>query len=168
MQRTMNGQNGQGQSCQNQNQINWQQFSLRERARGEFLETCREHEKDNKNDAEEAKFDVAVSTPTSRKRAGRTGQPGEKHKPVQRKVQVQVQVQEVPTTDEVPRELVQKAKTRAARRADDDLSTETPDVKLPTKRVRRSDYWVQRDDEHRSAARRTLKTGFQNCQTETE
>lgn len=160
--------NGQGQCGQaGQNQINWQQFSLRERARGEFLETCREHEKDNKKDAEEAKFDVAVSTPTSRKRTGRTGQPAEKHKPVQRKVQVQVQ--EVPTTDEVPRELVQKAKTRAARRADDDdltLGTETPDAKLPTKRARRSDYWVQRDDERRSAAR-TLKTGFQ-CQTETE
>ena len=160
--------NGQGQCGQaGQNQINWQQFSLRERARGEFLETCREHEKDNKKDAEEAKFDVAVSTPTSRKRTGRTGRtgkPAEKHKPVQRKVQVQVQ--EIPTPDEVPRELVQKAKTRAARRADDDeltLSTETPDAKLPTKRMRRSDYRVQRDDERRSAAR-TLKT----CQTETE
>ena len=156
--------NGQGQCGQaGQNQINWQQFSLRERARGEFLETCREHEKDNKKDAEEAKFDVAVSTPTSRKRAGRTGrtgQPAEKHMPVQRKVQVQVQ--EIPTPDEVPRELVQKAKTRAARRADAP-NTETPDVKLPTKRVRRSDYRVQRDDERRSAAR-TLKT----CQTETE
>jgi hypothetical protein len=158
----MNGQGQQGQS--GQNQLKWQQFSLRERARGEFLETCREHEKDVENDAEDAKFDVPVSTPTtSRKRTGRTGQPAEKHGP--RKVQVQLQVQEVPTTDDVPHEQVQKAKTRAARRADDE-TPETPDVKLPTKRVRRSDYCVQRDDERRRAFR-TLKARFQ-CQTATE
>jgi hypothetical protein len=164
MQRTMNGQGQSGQNQSGQNQINWQQFSLRERARGEYLETCREHEKDHENDAEDAKFDVAVSTPTSRRRTGRTGQPAEKHMP--RKVQVQVQETPTPTTDDVPHELVQKAKTRAARRADDE-TPETPDVKLPTKRTRRSDYRVQRDDERRSAAR-TLKAGFQNCQTETE
>ena len=153
--------NEQGQHVQaRQNQINWQQFSLRERAHGEFLETCREHEKDHEKDAEEAKFDVVVSTPTSRNRAG---QAAEKHRP--RKMQLQVQVQEVPNTNDVPHEQVQKAKTRAARRADAP-NTETPDVKLPTKRARRSDYWVQRDDERRSAAR-TLKAGFQ-CQTETE
>ena len=171
MQGTMNVQGQQRQA--RQNQINWQHFSLRERAHGEFLETCRELEKDHEKDAEEAKFDVSVSTPTSGRRLARSA---EKHKPAQRKVQVQVQVQvqEVPTTtDDVPRELVQKAKTRAARRADDDddddltLNTEMPDVKLPTKRVRRNDYWVKRDDERRSAAR-TLKAGFQNCQTETE
>jgi hypothetical protein len=158
----MNGQTGQGQA--RQNQINWQQFSLRERACDEFLETCRKHEKDHEKDAEEAKFDVAISTPTSRKRTGRTGQAAEKHRP--RKVQVQVQETPTPNTDEVPREHVQKAKTRAARRADAP-NTETPDVKLPTKRARRSDYWVQRDDERRSAAR-TLKAGFQNCQTATD
>ena len=163
MQRTMTVQGQQGQQGQaRQNQINWRQFASLEtaQARDEFFEACREHEKH----ADEAKFDVPVSIPNSRRRCGQTA---EKHRP--RKVQVQ----EVPNPniDDVPHEQVQKAKTRAVRRSNDDDLTldtpnaETPDMKLPTKRVRRSDYWVQRDDERRSAAR-TLKAGLQNCQTD--
>lgn len=55
-------------------------------------------------------------------------------------------------------ECVQKPKTRAERRAIDAPIAET-DVVLPAtnpammKRERRSDYWVQRDDKRRSAAR---------------
>jgi hypothetical protein len=52
-------------------------------------------------------------------------------------------------------EQVQKPKTRAERRATDELLVaETDTEALPaTKKERRSDYWVQRDDERRNAAR---------------
>jgi hypothetical protein len=52
-------------------------------------------------------------------------------------------------------ECVEKPKTRAARRAIDAPLTETDDAAVAPamKRERRSDYWVQRDDERRNAAR---------------
>jgi hypothetical protein len=52
-------------------------------------------------------------------------------------------------------ECVEKPKTRAARRAIDSPLTETDDAAVAPamKRERRSDYWVQRDDERRNAAR---------------
>ena len=53
-------------------------------------------------------------------------------------------------------ECVQKPKTRAERRANDAPLTDTDVLPATTpamKRERRSDYWVQRDDERRSAAR---------------
>ena len=51
-------------------------------------------------------------------------------------------------------ECVQKPKTRAERRANDAPLTEVAVLVAPvTKRERRSDYWVQRDDERRNAAR---------------
>lgn len=53
-------------------------------------------------------------------------------------------------------ECVQKPKTRAERRANDAPLTETDVLPATTpamKRERRSDYWVQRDDERRNAAR---------------
>jgi hypothetical protein len=68
-----------------------------------------------------------------------------------------------PTTivKETTRELVQKPKTRAERRAIEPEQVEAPAEVLPPKRERRSDYWVQRDDERRNAAR-TFKTQTQS------
>ena len=75
--------------------------------------------------------------------------------------------QAIPATDidaaevKPAHECVQKPKTRAERRAIDAPLTE-PEVLQPvTKRERRSDYWVQRDDERRNAAR-TFKTQTQS------
>lgn len=67
-------------------------------------------------------------------------------------------------------ECVQKPKTRAERRAIDAPLTETdvlPETTKATKRERRSDYWVQRDDERRNAAR-TFKTQTQVLSEEEE
>lgn len=58
-------------------------------------------------------------------------------------------------------ELVQKPKTRAERRAIEPEQVETPAEVHPAKRERRSDYWVQRDDERRNAAR-SFKTQTQS------
>lgn len=62
---------------------------------------------------------------------------------------------EADTADVKPaHECVQKPKTRAERRANDAPLTEVAVLVAPvTKRERRSDYWVQRDDERRNAAR---------------
>lgn len=54
-------------------------------------------------------------------------------------------------------EVVQKSKTRAARREIEPDEEETTTDVRPAKRERRSDYWVQQHDERRSAAR-TFKT----------
>jgi hypothetical protein len=59
-------------------------------------------------------------------------------------------------------ECVQKPKTRAERRAiEPEQVEETPAEVRRAKRERRSDYWVQRDDERRNAAR-TFKTQTQS------
>ena len=64
-------------------------------------------------------------------------------------------------------ECVQKPKTRAERRAVEPEQVEAPAEVLPAKRERRSDYWVQRDDERRNAAR-TFKTQTQQVLSEGE
>ena len=65
------------------------------------------------------------------------------------------------TVKETTHELVQKPKTRAERRAIEPEQVEAPAEVRPAKRERRSDYWVQRDDERRNAAR-TFKTQTQS------
>ena len=65
------------------------------------------------------------------------------------------------TVKETTHELVQKPKTRAERRAIEPEQVETPAEVHPAKRERRSDYWVQRDDERRNAAR-SFKTQTQS------
>ena len=71
------------------------------------------------------------------------------------------------TVKETTHELVQKPKTRAERRAIEPEQVEAPAEVLPAKRERRSDYWVQRDDERRNAAR-TFKTQTQQVLSEGE
>ena len=65
------------------------------------------------------------------------------------------------TVKETTHELVQKPKTRAERRAIEPEQVEAPAEVHPAKRERRSDYWVQRDDERRNAAR-SFKTQTQS------
>lgn len=72
------------------------------------------------------------------------------------------------TVKETTHELVQKPKTRAERRAIEPEQVEAPaEVRPAAKRERRSDYWVQRDDERRNAAR-TFKTQTQQVLSEGE
>ena len=130
------------------NQLGWQQFSnqirQRENERVEFLEECRF----NRRDEQEARFvDVEVSTPR------RQASSGTRRAVV--KFQLAAPVEEEEEAMPTHYEVVQKPKTRAARRAMEEAELEdtTPTVNPSPKRERRSDYWVQQNDKRRSAAR---------------
>ena len=132
------------------NQLGWQQFSnqirQRENERVEFLEECRF----NRRDEQEARFvDVEVSTPR------RQASSGTRRAVV--KFQLAAPVEEEEEAMPTHYEVVQKPKTRAARRAmEEEAELEedtTPTVNPSPKRERRSDYWVQQNDKRRSAAR---------------
>ena len=142
-----NGQNG----LNGDNQLGWKQFSnqirQRENERVEFLEECRF----NRRDEEDAKFvEVEVSTPRRQASSGPT-----------RRAVVKFQLaapavveEDTPTTSHY--EVVQKPKTRAARRAMEEAELEedtTPTVNPSPKRERRNDYWVERDSKRRGDAR---------------
>ena len=79
----------------------------------------------------------------------------QRHSPLRGLTKQAIPAPEADTADVKPaHECVQKPKTRAERRANDAPLTEVAVLVDPvTKRERRSDYWVQRDDERRSAAR---------------
>ena len=117
---------------------------------------------DYDDDQEEPAFNKASANRTTTSNAERRHQ--QRHSPLR-----SIKPPAIPAIDtdadvKEAHECVQKPKTRAERRAIDAPLTET-DV-LPettthaTKRERRSDYWVQRDDERRNAAR-TFKTQTQ-------
>jgi hypothetical protein len=167
----MNGQmmNNNDNDGQRQNQISWQQFSNQirgaENARAEYLEECRS----KRRDEEDAKFvDVEVSTPRRQASSSSGGGGGGaiRRRAVVVKFQlapavaaaaaaavVAVPVEETTTSHY---EVVQKPKTRAARRAMEEAELEedpTPTVNPSPKRERRSDYWVERDDKRRGNAR---------------
>jgi hypothetical protein len=79
-----------------------------------------------------------------------------------------------PTTAPAHHEEVARPKTRSARRAADDEaekeSTARPPAPTPRptlKRVRRNNYWVERDDQRRNAAR-TFKTNDRLIEEEYE
>ena len=77
----------------------------------------------------------------------------QRHSPL-RSTKPAIPAPETDTADVKPaHECVQKPNTRAERRAIDPEQIETPAEVRPAKRERRSDYWVQRDDEGRNAAR---------------
>ena len=148
-----NGQNGRD------NRLGWQQFSNQirgaENAHAEYLEECRS----KRRDEEDAKFvDVEVSTPRRQASSGGIG--------TTRRAVVKFQLatpavallapveEETPTTSHY--EVVQKPKTRAARRAMEEAELEeevTTTTDPSPKRERRSDYWVERDEKRRCDAR---------------
>ena len=140
-----NGQNGQN----GDNQLGWKQFSNQirgaENARAEYLEECRS----KRRDEEDAKFvDVEVSTPR------RQVSSGARRAVVKFQLAAPAVEEETPTTSHY--EVVQKPKTRAARRAMEEAELEedtTPTVNPSPKRERRNDYWVERDSKRRGDAR---------------
>ena len=147
-----NGQNGQN----GDNQLSWQQFSNQirgaENARAEYLEECRS----KRRDEEEAKFvDVEVSTPRRQASSGPTRRAVVKFQLAAPAVALLAPVEEeTPTTSHY--EVVQKPKTRAARRAMEEAELEeevTTTTDPSPKRERRIDYWVERDNKRRGDAR---------------
>lgn len=147
-----NGQNG----LNGDNQLSWQQFSNQirgaENARAEYLEECRS----KRRDEEDAKFvDVEVSTPRRQASSGPTRRAVVKFQLAAPAVALLAPVEEeTPTTSHY--EVVQKPKTRAARRAmeEAELVEEVTTTTDPSpKRERRIDYWVERDSKRRGDAR---------------
>lgn len=115
------------------------------------------------DDQEEPAFNNAAANRTTISNAERRHQQRQRHSPLR-----SIKPPAIPATDadadvKEAHECVQKPKTRAERRAIDAPLTETdvlPATNPAMKRERRSDYWVQRDDERRNAAR-TFKTQSQ-------
>jgi hypothetical protein len=137
-------------SGQRENQIRWQQFSIRHRR---SLEMTRDDSFEESRDNHDESFEEQTSTPKSKSRAV------QKRPTTPRKARVQKPI--TPETETIitdnSHEHVQKSKTRAARRAIEPEITESPtESTKPKHRERRTDYWVQRDDKRRTAAR-TLK-----------
>lgn len=153
-------------------QFDWRQFSTehiqRETGNDDAATTTMTYNKlDHSNigdydDQEEPAFNKASANRTTTSNAERRHQ--QRHSPLR-----SIKPPAIPAIDtdadvKEAHECVQKPKTRAERRAIDAPLTETdvlPETtKAATKRERRSDYWVQRDDERRNAAR-TSKTQSQ-------
>ena len=154
---------------QNENQLKWAQFSSR----------LDDGERTNDDrDAANARFDDAeVSTP---RRGATTTRAFERHR---RAIMVRFQdhrpvpaaaaavADDEPTTTMC--EPVERPRTRSARRAADaeaereaNAPAPAPMPKPTMKRVRRNDYWAERDDKRRTSAR-TFKTAVQQ-QTQEE
>ena len=161
--RTMYGQ-------QNENHLKWAQFSSR----------LDDGERTNDDgDAVNARFDDAeVSTP---RRGATTTRAFERHR---RAIMVRFQdhrpvaaaaaavADDEPTTTMC--EPVERPRTRSARRAADaeaereaNAPAPAPRPKPTMKRVRRNDYWVERDDKRRNAAK-TFKTNDRLIEEEYE
>jgi hypothetical protein len=152
-------------------QFDWRQFSMehiqRETGNDDDATTTMTYNKlDHPNigdydDQEEPAFNKASANRTTTSNAERRHQ--QRHSPLR-----SIKPPAIPAIDtdadvKEAHECVQKPKTRAERRAIDAPLTETdvpPETTKATKRERRSDYWVQRDDERRNAAR-TFKTQSQ-------
>lgn len=143
-------------------QFAWRQFSTNHfhRERDEYLA-----EERSAADNHEELFDVPT-TPTHGPSTSKTTHKSKQHAATLKRSSGGVQkavITAIIETIQQPatcHEVVNKAKTRAARRKIEPEQIETPAEVLPAKRERRSDYWVHRADERRSAAR-TFKTQAQ-------
>jgi hypothetical protein len=111
-------------------------------------------------DDQEPTFNKAAVNRTTTSNAERRHQ--QRHSPL-RSIKLAIPATDADADVKDAHECVEKPKTRAARRAIEPEQNETPAEETnvrPAKRERRSDYWVQRDDERRNAAR-TFKTQTQ-------
>jgi len=161
----MNGQQNNGQ--QNENQYKWTEF----RARRLDDDGERSQERYDRFD------DVEISSPT-RRRGATTTRAFERGG---RRAQIVVTFQHSPAADEPTtppvtptREEVERPRTRSARRAADAAAESEANAPAPApmpkptmKRVRRNDYWVERDDKRRNAAK-TFKTNDRLIEEEYE
>jgi hypothetical protein len=159
---------------QSENQFKWAQFTARRDD-----DNNRERRNDEGRDGVNARFDdVEVSTP---RRGATTTRAFERHR---RAIMVRFQdhrpvpaaaaavADDEPTTTMC--EPVERPRTRSARRAADaeaereaNAPAPAPMPKPTMKRVRRNDYWVERDDKRRNAAK-TFKTNDRLIEEEYE
>ena len=153
----MNGQQNKGQQQTVENQYKWTEFSARR------LDDDGERTTQERYDRFD---DVEISTP--RRRGATTTREFERRQRAQIVVTFQHSpAAEPPTTPPVApatHEEVERPRTRSARRAADAEAVSEANAPAPApmpkptkKRVRRNDYWVNRDDQRRNAAR-TFKT----------
>lgn len=120
--------------------------------------------RDYDDDQEEPAFNKA-STSNAKRRHHQRHSPTKQHPAIPATTDTDADADVKPA-----HECVHKPKTRAERRAIDAPLTDTDVLPATTpamKRERRSDYWVQRDDERRSAAR-TFKNQAQVLSEEEE
>lgn len=156
----MNGQQNKGQQQNVENQYKWTEFRARRLDDGERTTQERYDRFD----------DVEVSTP---RRRGATTMTREFERKQRAQIVATFQhfaaaaAAELPTTPPVApatHEEVERPRTRSARRAADAAAESEANAPAPApmpkptkKREQRSDYWINRDDQRRNAAR-TFKT----------
>jgi len=163
----MNGQQNKGQQQTVENQYKWAEFRARRLDDGERTQEIYD------------RFDdVEISTP---RRRGATTMTREFERRQRAQIVATFQhfaaAAEPPTTPPVApatHEEVERPRTRSARRAADAEAVSEANAPAPApmpkptkKRVRRNDYWVNRDDQRRNAAR-TFKTDHRLIEEEDE
>ena len=167
--RTMNGQQNKGQQQTVENQYKWTEFSAR-RLDDDGERTQERYDRFD---------DVEISSP--RRRGATTTREFERRQRAHIVVTFQhspaAAAAEPPTTHPVApatHEEVERPRTRSARRAADAAAESEANAPAPApmpkptkKRVRRNDYWVNRDDQRRNAAR-TFKTDDRLIEEEDE
>lgn len=144
-----------------QNQIDWTQFSsiLIQRERG-VVETEEWNHGSHRNDDDHQDSDNSDASTSTNTRASRAlKQKQSKQSDTAKNVKwsktkiVFTMNEQQPTEEPAAFDEPTKAKTRAQRRAVEEIPEPAAPVQKETRREQRSDYWVTRDDKRRSSAR---------------
>jgi hypothetical protein len=130
-----------------QNQIGWKQFASTLSTRNDVVN----HHPDQDNE-------ISDITPSANTRASRAITQKHSKNPAQVKSvkwskSIVITPIEQPAEESVAFEEHKKAKTRAQRRAVEEIPEPEAPVQKETRREQRSDYWVMREDKRRSSAR---------------
>jgi hypothetical protein len=129
-----------------QNQIGWKQFASTLSTRNDVV-----------NDHPDQDNEISDITPSANTRASRANKQKHSKNPAQVKSvkwskAIVITPSEQPVDEPDAFDAPKKAKTRAQRRAVEEIPPPAP-VQKETRREQRSDYWVTRDDKRRSSAR---------------
>jgi hypothetical protein len=130
-----------------QNQIGWKQFASTLSTRNDVV-----------NDHPDQDNEISDITPSANTRASRANkQKHSKHtgqaKTVKWSNTIVITPSEQPVDETAAFDAPKKAKTRAQRRAVEEIQEPTAPLQKETRREQRTDYWVIRDDKRRSSAR---------------
>ena len=143
-----------------QNQIDWKQFAstLIQRERG-VVETEEwnhgSHRNDDHQDSDNSDASTSTNTRASRALKQKQSKQSDTAKNVKwSKTKIVFTLNEQQPTEELAAfDEPKKAKTRAQRRAVEEIPEPAAPVQKETRREQRSDYWVMHDDKRRSSAR---------------
>jgi len=129
------------------NQIGWKQFASTLSTRNDAV-----------NDHPDQDNEISDITPSANTRASRANKQKHSKNPAQEKSvkwskAIVITPIEQPAEESVAFEEHKKAKTRAQRRAVEEIPEPEAPLQKETRREQRSDYWVTRDDKRRSSAR---------------